>query len=149
MKEIILKDEHATRDFAKKIAVDVLNKPRGGKAMILALVGDLGAGKTTFAQAFAKALGVNDRILSPTFLIFKRYAIACGGFSNFYHTDAYRIKNAAELDVLGFAQILKDQRNIVLIEWADKIKEIIPRNALWLEFKHGNTLNERVVALQD
>lgn len=142
---MVLKSEKDTQKLAKRVADEVLSAlPKDG-AMVLALAGDLGSGKTTFAQFFAKALGIADRILSPTFLIFRRYALNDKFFTSFYHVDVYRIKEAKELDVLNFKNILKDRRNIVLIEWADKIKEIIPQGARWFNFHHGESENERTV----
>jgi tRNA threonylcarbamoyladenosine biosynthesis protein TsaE len=117
------------------------------RATILALSGDLGSGKTTFTQGFAKALGVKGRIVSPTFLIMRKYQITNKKtFKNFYHADLYRIEKLNELTALGFKEILNDPENIVLIEWAEKAKRIIPQSAIWVYFDHKeeNKRNIRV-----
>ena len=114
-------------------------KPLPDRATIVGLYGDLGAGKTAFVQAAAKALGVSETINSPTFLIQKRYMIQDSGFKNLIHIDAYRLNNADELRNLGFADLLADPENLILIEWADRVSDILPRDhaKLFFEFIDG------------
>lgn len=133
-----------THKLAEKIAADILKSgPHKDHARVVALVGDLGAGKTAFTQGFAKALGIKKRLPSPTFLIFRNYKLTTLNFKLLYHVDAYRIDDAGELDVLDFDKVLADPKNIVLVEWADKIKEILPKDSIWLEFSHGKKEGER------
>jgi len=139
---MISKSARQTRDIAKDLATEIANKKR---PTILALSGDLGAGKTTFTQSFAKAFGVKKRILSPTFLIMKRFPLTQGNFENLYHIDAYRV-SAADLGGLGIQDIFKGQ-NIVLIEWADRVKELLPKSAIWIKFEHGKQENERQITI--
>jgi len=119
------------RDLAKKIKKDW---PKN-KACLLALEGDLGGGKTTFLQGFAKGMGIKEIILSPTFVIMKRFKIKDSRFKNFYHLDCYRLKNAKDVLGLGFSEILFCLENIVAVEWSDKIKKVLPKTAIWAEFK--------------
>ena len=119
------------RDLAKKIKKD---GPKN-KACVLALEGDLGGGKTTFLQGFAKGLGTEEKILSPTFVIMKRFKIPDPGFKDFYHLDCYRPKDAGEILDLGFSEILLCPGNIVAVEWSEKIKKILPENAIRIEFR--------------
>jgi tRNA threonylcarbamoyladenosine biosynthesis protein TsaE len=125
-------------DLAKKIKKDGLEK----KARVLALEGDLGGGKTTFLQGFAKGLGIGEKILSPTFVLMRRFKISRQesggrdlGFENFYHMDCYRSKDQKEFLDLGFPEILLYPKNIVAIEWSEKIKKILPKTAIWIDFK--------------
>jgi tRNA threonylcarbamoyladenosine biosynthesis protein TsaE len=105
-------------------------------AAVLALTGELGGGKTTFTQGLAGALGVKERITSPTFVIMKHFNILTfKRFNNLYHIDCYRLDNPKDLVDLGFAGILKDPKNLIVIEWADKIKSLIPKDAVWLRFE--------------
>lgn len=143
---MILKNAAATKSLARKLALEILKdgKPRKG-AVVLALVGDLGAGKTTFAQGFAGALGIKGRITSPTFLIIKSYKLKAISYKLLYHIDAYRLHDPKELADLGFEKILKNPQNIVLIEWADKVKKLLPPDTRWLKFRHGEKESERMV----
>lgn len=108
------------------------------QAMVLALVGDLGGGKTTFLQGFAKGLGIKEKILSPTFIIVRR-------IKNFYHIDCYRIKKSKELLDLGFKEIIADPKNIIAIEWADRIRKIMPRGTVWIDFKFIDNKTREIV----
>src|SRR5581483_5947382 len=88
--------------FAKTLAA---KKTQGKHAVVVALRGDLGAGKTTFIKGFAKGLGFRRRIVSPTFIIMRRFGIRGARparFKNFYHFDVYRLRDAAALEVIGF-----------------------------------------------
>lgn len=111
-------------DFAKEI---VKNNSRGAAA-VLALEGNLGGGKTTFLQGFAKGLGIKEKILSPTFVILKH-------FENFYHIDCYRLNNPEEILELDFKSIIKNPKNIVAVEWPEKIKDLLPQGTIWIELK--------------
>lgn len=140
--KIETKSAKETGSFAKKIAGKSIGRK---KSLVLALSGELGTGKTTFTQSFAKTLGVKKRILSPTFLIMKRFPLTKSNFQNLYHIDAYRIKSS-DLRKLGIKEIFKGQ-NIVLIEWADRVKEILPKGTVWIRFKHGKRENERQITI--
>lgn len=124
----------------QKLAADLikqLSKKKVKGALILGLVGELGAGKTTFIQGMAKALKIKERILSPTFVIMKHFNILTfKHFNYFYHIDCYRIEEAKELLTLGLKEIIKDPKNLVVIEWAEKIKKILPKDTVWIEFGH-------------
>lgn len=124
-------------------------------ACTFALVGDLGAGKTTFSKTFLHALGVKQHVQSPTFSIINSYdipgsSIGSGmtglGFTKVFHIDVYRIEDMRELEVLHIDEIFSNPQNIVVIEWADKIKAHISKSALWIYFKH-DTLETRVVEI--
>jgi len=122
--------------------------PRRRRALVVGLIGDLGSGKTTFVQGFAKGLGIRHRMVSPTFLIFRRYKIP--PTPNFQpltsfvvHMDAYRINGIKDLAPLHFKKLLADPRNLILIEWADQIKKALPKNTQWIHFSHGKHRKER------
>ncbi len=112
-------------------------------------MGDLGSGKTTFIQGFLKMLGVKQSVISPTFLIFRPYPLPTDvkHYQTAYHVDLYRIKSAKELEILNFKDIIKDPRNIVLIEWANKIKRSLPKNTIWLRFEHSRKPTERIITI--
>jgi|ERR1700722_6074327 len=128
-------------DFAKNISGRNLQRVGKEYATIIALQGNLGAGKTTFTQGFAKGLGIKRRMMSPTFVLMRR-------FKNLYHIDAYRIKKIDSLEVLGLKEIFADPKNIVLVEWPENIKKILPRGTIWLKFEYGKTENQRRIVIK-
>ena len=97
--------------------------------MVICLIGDLGSGKTVFAKAFAKALGINDNITSPTFNIIKEYD---GGEMKMFHMDVYRLSDIKQ--DLGREEYFT-KRGVCIIEWADLIEDILPKNRLDIKFK--------------
>ena len=105
-------------------------------ATVIALQGELGSGKTTFAQAFGKIFGVKENMPSPTFVIMKFYDIDFKGFKKLIHIDAYRIEKEEELLRLGWERILMDPENIILIEWPENVPNLIPESAKKIHFKH-------------
>jgi len=129
-KIIITKNPGQTQKLGKELAKEVLalrrlRAPYGKNnkwAVIFGLQGCLGSGKTTFLQGFAKGLGIKEKILSPTFVIFKRFEIK-KQFSNFYHFDCYRIQKPKEILDLKFKEIILNPKNIVAIEWPEKVKK--------------------------
>lgn len=97
--------------------------------MVICLIGDLGSGKTVFAKAFAKALGINDNITSPTFNIIKEYD---GGEMKMFHMDVYRLSDIKQ--DLGIEEYFT-KRGVCIIEWADLIEDTLPKNRLDIKFK--------------
>ncbi len=97
-----------------------------GSATVVALHGDLGAGKTTLVQAIARTLGVTETVTSPTFVVMKQYEIEHADFTTLVHIDAYRIETTDEMRPLGFAQLLAEPRTLICIEWAERIATLLP-----------------------
>ncbi len=95
----------------------------------LVLVGDLGAGKTTFIQGLATGLGVKSPVNSPTYLIVQEYE----GQVPLFHVDAYRLHDASELEEIGFDEYL-NAGGIVAVEWGDKVPQALPKNSRWIVF---------------
>jgi tRNA threonylcarbamoyladenosine biosynthesis protein TsaE len=103
----------------------------------VALQGDLGAGKTTFVQGLALALGVEGIVNSPTFLIVKTYPLAAHPrFRQLIHIDLYRIKHWNELNEIDLPSLWNDPSNLVIIEWAERIKDKLPGNTQTIAFAH-------------
>jgi len=137
-KEYLTKSPGQTKKLGKFLAKTLLRNPFKDRAIVVGLRGDLGGGKTTFLQGFAKGIGKRVKILSPTFIIMRRTG-------NFYHIDCYRIKGPKDLLALGFKKILAGPKNIVAIEWADVVKKIMPRHAVWVDFKFVDKNKRRIV----
>jgi len=124
-----------TKKLGEILAKEILRTKIKKTAFIIGLEGDLGGGKTTFLQGFAKGLGIKEKILSPTFVILKRFKVQDGRFKDFYHIDCYRIKKSKEILDLGFKEIISNPKNIVALEWADRIRKILPKNSIILKFE--------------
>lgn len=107
------------RDFLASLAVSET------RATVIGLSGDLGAGKTAFTQALARELGISEPITSPTFVLEKIYKLANQKFARLVHVDAYRLESGAELLKLGFGELLADKNNLIIIEWVERVQEIL------------------------
>ncbi len=107
----------------------------GGTATAIGLEGDLGAGKTTFVQGAAQFLGVETTATSPTFVIQKSYPLAGRQFDRLIHIDAYRLKGVEELSVLGWGETMRNPRNLVLIEWPERIRSALPEGTTILKLR--------------
>lgn len=147
-RKFLTNNPRQTQKMGEILARESLKISSKRKALVFGLIGDLGGGKTTFLQGFAKGLGIKEKILSPTFVIMKRFFIPHTSFTNFYHIDCYRIKNPKEVSDLGFREIVKNPKNIVAIEWADKIQKIIPKETIWVKFEFISK-NRRKIIISD
>lgn len=145
--EHITNSRAQTRKLGKALAQKLLETGLRKKAQVLALEGDLGGGKTTFLQGFAKGLLVKEKILSPTFVIMKRFTIDNLGFTNFYHIDCYRIEKAEELFNLGFKKIIQNPKNIVAIEWAERVRKIMPKHVIWIKFEFVDKKKRKIIIM--
>jgi len=129
------KTQEFARDFAKNL--------KGGD--ILCLYGNLGSGKTSFVQGLAKGLGITRRIISPTFIIARRYEISD---LNLYHIDLYRTQTLQDLLSIGIDEILEDDNNIVAIEWAEKLLDLMPKKRVDLKFEYVDE-NKRKITIEN
>jgi len=136
--------EEETKELGKTIAKDL----HGGQ--ILALYGDLGAGKTTFTKGLAEGLGIEDTITSPTFTLMNVYELKQpqNTITTFVHIDTYRLNSEEELRDIGVEDYLEDPNTLVLIEWPDKIPNILKtKNVISIHIEHS-TENERKIQVQ-
>lgn len=128
MEQFITQNQKQTQGLAKILAREILKYKNTKKnSLVFGLIGNLGAGKTTFIQAFAKGLGIRSKITSPTFVLMKKYG-------NLYHIDCYRIKDYKDILALDFQEIISNPKNIIMIEWAEKIRKILPQDTIWIKF---------------
>lgn len=122
--EKVLKDLHELDDFAKEYIATI--SPHSEHATLITLSGDLGAGKTAFTKALAKTLGVDEHITSPTFVLAKNYALTNQPFEKLVHIDAYRLEQGEDLRPIDFEEILKDPKNLIALEWPERVESAIP-----------------------
>ncbi|MDP6684699.1 MAG: tRNA (adenosine(37)-N6)-threonylcarbamoyltransferase complex ATPase subunit type 1 TsaE [Candidatus Marinimicrobia bacterium] len=127
--------EFLGKKLAKKIPVGT----------VIGLKGELGSGKTTFAKGFAKGLGINAHVTSPTFKIVSEYETeSC----TLFHVDCYRLNDYTEFISMDAERFLYPEDGITLIEWVDRIEEIIPEDCPIIKFKLGDgSENHRIVKL--
>lgn len=122
---------HSLEEFNAEAARFARGLAPGQKgATVVALSGDLGAGKTTFVQRVAHEFGVEDQVNSPTFVIEKIYECSQGPFVRLVHMDAYRLKGARDLEVLGWKELVADKDNLILIEWPENVPDALPKDTL-------------------
>jgi len=127
-----------SKEETQKVAATLAKNLGGGD--VVALYGQLGAGKTVFAQTLAKTLGVKKRILSPTFVFIRSYEVTRNSKKiTFNHLDLYRSQSSSDFDTLGLEEIF-DKDAICVIEWADKIEKFLPKKRIdvFFEIKDDN-----------
>lgn len=138
----------------QKIAGDLAHKIIGSKApVVIALEGELGAGKTTFVQGFAKILGVKVKVKSPTFVLMKKYPFftisrKLKTKNYLYHLDCYRARDHRDLLTLDLRSLFKSSNNIVLIEWPERVVKILPKKLIRVHIDHIDT-NKRKIMIKN
>lgn len=119
------------------VITDILNQysRQTDQPLVIALQGNLGAGKTTFTQQLAEQLGVIEVVNSPTFTIMKQYDLADKPFERLVHIDAYRFESEDEAVPLRLEELITNPKNLVCIEWPEQIISLIPDSAVWLKIE--------------
>lgn len=142
-----VKNMEEMRVFAAEFLKQLV--PNSNGATVIGLRGDLGAGKTTFTQTCANLLGILENVTSPTFVILKKYkldgSVLGEKFSFFIHIDAYRLKGGEELKAIGWQEIISDPKNLILIEWPEIVMDVMPTNALYIDFKHVDETTREII----
>lgn len=142
MQTFITRSAEETQKLAQKLAKKY---SRGG---VLALEGPLGSGKTTFIQGFAKGLGISQRLISPTFILIRQYAIPGQPLGKLHHIDLYRLDNTKQIIDLGLEEVFSNPYNIVLIEWAKKLGKLLPKETTAVQLKILSN-NKRGIQIKD
>jgi len=136
----------------KKIAGTAIcfgeKKDRRG-ALVFALSGPLGSGKTSFVRSAAALYGISQKkITSPTFVLVKKYNVKKHGmFSQFFHADAYRIATEKEFKSAGFPNILRNKDAVLFVEWAENVKRFLPKDSVWIYVAYGKEKKERKITI--
>ena len=132
-----------TQKIASGLAQNIIKTKNGA---VIALEGELGAGKTTFIQGFARALGIKDKIKSPTFVLMKKYNLPSRKL-DLYHLDCYRVRDEKDLKIFELKEIFEKLHNIVLVEWAERIKKILPKKYIRIHIDHIDK-NKRKISIK-
>lgn len=132
--EYVIRGERETEEFGRSLA----EKLEAGD--VLALIGDLGTGKTTLTKSIAKGLGIEEMITSPTFTIVSEYF---SGRLPLFHFDVYRLSGEDEAFEAGLEEYF-DRGGICVIEWADIIEGLLPENTKYIFLEYGKAEGERV-----
>jgi len=132
--KILIKNENETKKFGFELAKEL----KAGD--VVALIGDLGTGKTALTKYIAEALDIKDDVTSPTFTILKEYK---SGRLPLYHFDVYRLSGEEETYELGFEEYFYGD-GVCIVEWADKIKGIIPKDSTVIQISYGESESERI-----
>lgn len=137
---MLLRTLRDTDRLARRVAATL----RGGE--VLALTGPLGAGKTTFTQYLAKALGVTQPVRSPTFIVLQTFSTK-GKARNrrllLCHLDAYRVRTGRELEALGLHDYLGQPHVVTVVEWAENVAAVLPPHTHWLQFAYHRSAGEQ------
>ncbi|MDO4177050.1 MAG: tRNA (adenosine(37)-N6)-threonylcarbamoyltransferase complex ATPase subunit type 1 TsaE [Bacillota bacterium] len=139
MKRINIRSEQDTERFGYELGQKV--EP----GTVIALIGDLGTGKTTLTKSIARGLGVTETITSPTFNIVKEYR---SGRLPLFHFDVYRIGDIDEMFEIGYEEYFFGD-GVCIIEWADIIEEIIPEDAMVIRIDYGASEGERIYEIEE
>lgn len=108
--------------------------------LCIALIGDLGTGKTHMSKGIGQGFGIEEEITSPTFAIMNTYKV---GRKYMYHFDVYRLDDVSELENIGFSEFTEDQKSIV--EWADKFPEELPDHTLWVYIQRQSDMERKII----
>ena len=132
LKEFESSSETITEEIAADFAKGIL------PGSVVAIYGELGAGKTVFARGFARGLGITETVSSPTFTLMQEYRISDrDGLRWFYHLDLYRIEDSNAALVFGVDEYLSGPDSVILIEWAERIEDILPAGTMRVEISHA------------
>lgn len=129
------------RALAEAFLKTISELPPSENAIVIGLSGDLGSGKTAFTKCVAAALGITEVVTSPTFILEKVYIIPRGSvvgsrFTKLIHIDAYRLHSAGEMDALDWQDLLRDENNLILLEWPEQVYEALPKDMIKLSFEY-------------
>jgi L-threonylcarbamoyladenylate synthase len=144
--EILSRSEENTRNIGKELW-QKYESYKGHRAIVFALEGEMGAGKTQFTKGLARAMGIKELVTSPTFALENEYQ---NGSKKLFHFDAWRLEKSDELNALGFSDLIKN-KSIIAIEWAERVTDTIRKFddeaiVIWIKIEFGKKENERLIS---
>lgn len=146
---MITRSFEETQKLGEQFARTHLSKDPSMGPQTIVLYGDLGSGKTTFVAGIAKGLGIKRRIISPTFIVVRQYETRNKKqeVKGFYHVDLYRVGSERDLESLGIEEIINASKNVVVVEWGEKLGELLPKKRWDVKFRHVDE-NKREITIQ-
>lgn len=139
-KEVVTSSIEETQEFAQEFAKSL--KPGN----IVALYGELGAGKTIFVQGLAKGLGFRGKVFSPTFIFMRPYKISNqkSKIKTLYHIDLYRLEEIADLKNIGIEEFISEKNSVSAIEWAEKIEHLLPKKVIKIKMERISETERKI-----
>jgi tRNA threonylcarbamoyladenosine biosynthesis protein TsaE len=134
--------EKQTINLGKKFSRQL----QGGE--VIGLIGELGAGKTNLIKGMGQGLEIKQTITSPTFVLMKVYPVNHNYIKWLCHVDAYRLKTGQDLIDIGIDDYLNNPNSITVIEWAEKIKNILPKKTIFVKIEFTNQQNQRIIKIE-
>ncbi|HET7099494.1 MAG TPA: L-threonylcarbamoyladenylate synthase [Patescibacteria group bacterium] len=146
--EVLSRSEENTQNIGKELW-QKYERYSGRRAIIFALEGEMGAGKTQFTKGLARAMGIKEIITSPTFSLVEEYKVPNSKFE-LEHFDAWRLSDSTEMEALGLIKMIENKNMIISIEWAEKVADLIKKYRdqaiiIWIKIKYGKGENERLI----
>jgi len=143
-------------EYVRNVRTVLKMSPRLPRATVIALRGDLGAGKTTFVQTLARDMGVDEPVLSPTYVLMRSYAIDVARlhngmprrFNRLVHIDAYRFEKPEQWSQLRPQEFLNDPAALVLVEWPERVEGFMPKPDLTIDIKQNGVDTERDIVMR-
>lgn len=111
------------------------------------LYGELGAGKTVFVKGLMKGLGIEERVTSPTFTLIREYNVNYNSIIKIYHIDLYRLENVEQVKNIGILELFNENNSIVVIEWAEKMDDLLPKKRIDVQIKQIDNNNRDIKIL--
>jgi tRNA threonylcarbamoyladenosine biosynthesis protein TsaE len=144
----ITKNAEETKRFGAELANFFIKYQSSTSAIVICLYGELGSGKTTCVQGMLEGFGLEGRFLSPTFVITRQYD-AKRIQKNVYHMDCYRLNSEADIEAIGFQELVGDKANIVIVEWAERLGNVLPKNRMDIYFETKDDSNHKIQVKYD
>jgi L-threonylcarbamoyladenylate synthase len=144
--EVLTRNEENTENLAKEIW-QKYETHKGKRAIVFALQGEMGTGKTIFTKGLARAMGITELVTSPTYALENEYAT---GSYKLFHIDAWRLEKSGELRALGFEDLIKN-KSVISVEWAERVADTIREFddeaiIIWVKIEFGKGENERKIS---
>ena len=144
--EVLSRSEENTQNIGKELW-QKYESYKGKRAIVFALQGEMGAGKTIFTKGLARAMGITELVTSPTFALENEYQT---GKEKLFHFDAWRLEKSDELEALGFPDLIKN-KSVIVIEWAERVTDEIRKFddeaiVIWIKIEFGKKEDERLIS---